>query len=276
MFKKMLLYFLFLSLFLSIPGCKKKLPTTPDIPLVTLQSITVISSSDLLYIGTSETFTATATMSDGSTKSVLGGVWSADNPNVATVGSGTGQVTIVGSGMVTIVVSYEGKYGSKTIRGLPNYQGTWSGSYIITSCNATDDWATAGFCSYLPSGLELLVELNLIQDQDRVEGRFLLGDLGADASGPIHTDGHLLLTGAIQEGTATIEVAMFLQSTTPGQIFGSLSQLWRATDMWGSARVDATIEDLPRISTMTMALIPSGPRMLTPTLQDLLRALLRR
>ena len=32
MIKKMLLYFLCLSLFLSIPGCKEKLPTSPDIP----------------------------------------------------------------------------------------------------------------------------------------------------------------------------------------------------------------------------------------------------
>ena len=107
MFKKMLLVFLCFTLFLSIPGCKKKLPTTPDTPAMILQSITVYSSSDLLYIGTSETFTATATMSDGSTKAVIGGVWGGDNPSVATVEATTGQVTIVGSGMVNVFVDYQ-------------------------------------------------------------------------------------------------------------------------------------------------------------------------
>ena len=39
MIKKMLLVFLCLSLFLSIPGCKKKLPTQPDIPVKILPTI---------------------------------------------------------------------------------------------------------------------------------------------------------------------------------------------------------------------------------------------
>jgi len=44
MIKKMLLVFLCLSLFLSIPGCKKKLPTSPDIPDFTTGSIQVNST----------------------------------------------------------------------------------------------------------------------------------------------------------------------------------------------------------------------------------------
>ena len=278
MIKKMLLVFLCLSLILSIPACKKKLPSSPDIPAVitpTVQSITVTSNSDLLYIGESETFTATATMSDGSTKTVTGGAWSGDNPSVATVGASTGEVTIVGSGTVNISVAYNGKTGSKAIRGLPNYQGTWSGTYYILSCNATGDFATMDFCSYLPPGTELPIELNLVQDDDRVEGRFYLGDLGADTSGPVGTDGQLILAGAIQEGTATIEAAMSLQSVTPGEITGNMNQIWRDAESIGSARIEANIQNLPRISTMAMPL-RSVSRMLTPTLQDLMRALLRR
>lgn len=275
MFKKMFLFFLCLSLFLSIPCCKKEAPTSPDIPALILQSITVISSSDFLYIGTSETFTATATMSDGSTKTVIGGVWSGDNPSVATVGASTGQVDIVGSGMVNIFVNYEGKRGSKAIRGLPNYQGTWSGSYVITSCSATGDFLLGGFCSIFSVGTVLPIELNLIQEEDRVEGRFLLGDLGADAIGPIETDGHLVLTGSVTSDPFSIEVAMLLQSTTPGQITGNLIQGWLGTGWSGSAMLEVSIQDLNRISTMTMAL-PAGRRLINPTLRDMLRAMLRR
>ena len=45
MIKKMLLSFLCLSLFLSIPYCKKKLPTTPDIPTVVLPTIAYFTAS---------------------------------------------------------------------------------------------------------------------------------------------------------------------------------------------------------------------------------------
>jgi len=276
MIKKMLLVFLCFTLFLSIPGCKKKLPTQPDIPLVTPQSVTVISNSDLLYIGESETFTAIATMSDDSTKTATGGAWSGDNPSVATVGASTGEVTIVGSGMVNITVFYRQKISTKTIRGLPNYQGTWSGTYYLTLCHNYGDWSTQGFCSLLDLYIELPIELNLIQDEDRVEGRFLLGNLGADTNGPVGTDGQLLLAGGIQEGDFTIEVAMLLQSAIPGEITGHISEIWRAASMSGSAEVEANIQNLPRISTMTKTLGPSAPRMLRPTLEDLIRAMTRR
>lgn len=267
--------FLFLGM---LTACKKNLPTSPDIPAVvdpTVQSIVVISNSNLLHIGASETFTATATMSDGSSKTVTGGVWSGDNSSVATVASGTGLVTIVGSGMVNISVAYQGRQGTKAIRGLPNYQGTWSGSYVVTACNATGDFALVDFCGFFPIGTELPIELNLIQDDDRVEGRFYLGDLGTDTNGPVQADGQLVLAGAIQESTTTIEVAILLQSATPGQITGSLSQVWRMTELSGSAQIDADVQ-VDRISTAVTILVPSIPRMQNPTLEDLVRALMRR
>src|SRR5262245_28768234 len=106
---------------------------TPAAPTPMVQSVTVASSSDLIFIGASETFTATAAMSSGGTQSVTGGTWGTDSPSVASVDS-TGRVTGVGSGMATIFVDFQGRRGTKLIRGLPNYQGAWSGSYAITGC----------------------------------------------------------------------------------------------------------------------------------------------
>ena len=353
MLKKMLLVFLCLSLFLSIPSCKKKLPTQPDIPtkilptiehftatpesinpgelsilswsvknatnitidqdvgtvsatgttevspeettiytltaknsdgektqactievIIMVESIAVISSSDLLYIGTEEIFTATATMSDGSTKAVIGGVWSGDNPTVAVVEASTGQVTIVGSGICNIFVDYEGQQGAKAIRGLPNYQGTWTGSYTIITCDATGDFLLTDFCSYFSPGLDGPLDLVLTQFQDQVTGRFYLGSLSADAVGPIQTDGQLLLTGLVNSDPFTIDVVMQLQSATPGQITGGMVQLYLGSGWSGSAQLLCEISDLTQTSTMAMA--RSTRHVMTPTLQDLLRALLRR
>jgi hypothetical protein len=276
MIKKTVLCLLCMSLFLSIPGCKKAPPAAPEVILPTTQSITVISSSSLLYIGTSETFTATAHMSDGSSSAVIGGAWGGDNPSVATVGPVTGLVTIVGSGTVNIFVTYGGKQGSKPIRGLPNYQGTWTGTYRVDSCTCTGDYTLANFCSYLPSGKVLQTNLILTQTLDSVSGTFFLGTLSATATGPVATNGQLTLTGKITSSTSSIDAIFTLQSTTPGQITGGLFQLWTDTSMSGNAQVTCTIVSLSRTSTMTMALAPSAPRMLTPTLQDLLRELQRR
>jgi len=356
MIKKSVLFFLCFMLFLSIPGCKKKLPTQPDIPTEVLPTIihftaspesimegemsilswnvshatavqidhgigtvsaigttevnpeetttytltatnsdgqktqvctievnlmvefiTVISSSDLLYIGISETFTAMATMSDGSTKAVIDGVWSVDNPNVALVATTTGEVMIVGSGMVNIFVDYAGQQGSKSIRGLPNYQGTWSGNYIFTSCSATEDHLLGDFCGEMEPLLHQLlpVELNLIQVDDRVEGHVLFYEMSLETLGPIQTDGRLLLTGTAYEVFGTIEVAMIFQSAVPGQITGHLSHRIRITGLSGHGQFDGDIQELSQISTMAMSLrsVPQKPIL---TLKDLVRALRRR
>lgn len=278
MVRKMLLCFLCLSLFLLISDCKKSSPETPDVPAIiqpTAQSITVTSTSDMLYIGISETFMAMVTMSDGSVKAVVGGVWGGDNPSVATVVAATGQVSIVGSGMVNVFVDYEGKRGSKAIRGLPNYQGTWTGSYAIASCNATGDFLIGGFCGIYTIGMQFPTDLVLTQNQDQVTGRFYLGFLSADAVGPVATDGQLLLTGKIISDPFTIDVAWQLQSTTPGQITGALSQLHLGTGWIGDGQLLCTVISISRTSTVAMAPFAEQPSM-TPTLRDVLRALLRR
>jgi len=241
-----------------------------------VESITVISSSELLYVGVSEIFMATAIMSDGSTQAVVGGVWGVDDPRVAMVDAITGEVTIIGSGWINVFVDYEGKQGSKAIRGLPNYQGTWTGTYRIDSCVATGDFDLTGFCNTAVPGTVLLTDLLLTQNQDQVTGRFYLGTISADAIGPVAIDGRLVLNGKV-EGNITIDVIWQLQSTTPGQITGTLEQLWQGlgAGMSGQALLTCSIVSLSRTS--TMARVPFAERpLMTLTLQDLLRALFRR
>lgn len=80
MIKKMLLYFLCFSLFLSIPGCKKKLPTTPDIPTVVLPTIAY--------------FTANPELIMESTQSTL--KWSTTNATAISIDQGIGNVDATG------------------------------------------------------------------------------------------------------------------------------------------------------------------------------------
>jgi len=85
MIKKMLLVFLCLSLFLSIPYCKKKLPTTPDIPTKILPTI--------------ESFTATPSSIKLEDYSVL--AWSVTNATNCTIDHEVGTVSQSGTVEVT-------------------------------------------------------------------------------------------------------------------------------------------------------------------------------
>jgi len=76
MIKKMFLCFLCLSLFLSIPGCKKKLPTTPDIPTVVLPTIAYFTANPILIMQ--------------STQSTLS--WSTTNATSISIDQGIGNV----------------------------------------------------------------------------------------------------------------------------------------------------------------------------------------
>ena len=77
MIKKSVLFFLCFMLFLSIPGCKKKLPTQPDIPTKILPSI--------------EYFTATPESISSGESSILS--WSVSNATNVTIDQGVGTVS---------------------------------------------------------------------------------------------------------------------------------------------------------------------------------------
>lgn len=81
MIKKMLLFFMCLSLFLSIPGCKKELPTSPDIPALILPVIEYFNASP-----------SSIKKGDYSTLS-----WSTLNATSVSISSGIGTVSAVGT-----------------------------------------------------------------------------------------------------------------------------------------------------------------------------------
>jgi hypothetical protein len=122
-------------------------------------------------------------MSDGTTRTVSG-TWGTDAPTVATAEATTGRVTAVGSGSVTVFVDYQGHRGTRLIRGLPNFQGAWSGSYAVRSCTQSGQIAAAKLCDAFQPNRVFPTNLSLTQDADRVQGRFFLGTLGGEGSVP--------------------------------------------------------------------------------------------
>jgi len=264
-----------LSLLVFMPACKGS--TTPAPPAVTVTSITVTSASTMLKVGQTETFTATCNMSNG-TQQAATGTWSSDAGGVAQVNA-SGLVTIMGAGNANIVMTQSGKTGSKGIRGVPDYQGTWGpGSYSVTTCTNTGDFI--GVCDAMPPGTVLQMTLILTQTQDLVSGTAYLGTLSAAATGQIATNGQVTLTARINDGSGIlIDLTYTLQSTVPAQITGTFFELWTGTGagLSGNAQLSCTIISLSRTSpSPNEAAVMGSPLPKNATLQDIIRAIIRR
>ena len=360
MIKKSVLFFLCFTLFLSIPGCKKKLPTQPDIPtkvlptieyfIATPEAISPGESSILSWstknatnvkinrgvgtvsaTGTKEvspeettTYTLTAINSDGQKTAsckvevtevvhnpptieyftavpdsiYLGEYstlsWSVINattlmmensfePGIPVPLVGTQSVSPIETTTYTLTATNDDgettAFCTVEVYEPSDYEGTWSGSYVVTACSATYDFGSVGWCDAMGPGTELPIALILTQNVDQVIGLLYLGLIEGNVDGTIAIDGQLLLTGFSQvevEGVwFTIDSTLQLQSTVPGQITGTLVWTFAAEGfLLGSVQVSGDIVTLSRTSTMTTGLTSSAPRL--QTLEDLIRALIRR
>jgi Big-like domain-containing protein len=131
--------------------------STPASPSATLASITVSGATSLTTAGQQGQLTATAHYSDGTTQDVTASAtWQSSNGGIATV-SASGAVTAVGSGTVTITVTYQGK--SATF-GVTITISTMSGSTLtatidgvaFTGLGVSVDHTTAGGTNILSIG----------------------------------------------------------------------------------------------------------------------------
>jgi hypothetical protein len=101
------------ALLLVIAGCTGgNAPTTPS---VSVSSVAVTGWLSPLAVGDTLQLTATAVLSDGSTRSVTTSAsWQSTNTSIATV-STTGVATGIGNGSADIRATYQGQTGGQTI-----------------------------------------------------------------------------------------------------------------------------------------------------------------
>lgn len=228
-------------------GCGGSSPTAPATPTAT--SITVNSTSTHLLLGNSETFTATVTLSNGSTQTLTGGTWSSDATGVATVVAGTGAVTAVSSGEVTIIVDAQGVRGTKRMRVVPNYQAIWAGTYTVNTCVQTGDFVDADLCgtTLIVGSNTLQAGLNLSQNVAVITGQTRLGGLFSETlNGAISTNGSLSFqVGATLPGfTTRVAQAWQINITQVGQMTGTVTQTWTDPVLTGQMVVTTTLNNV--------------------------------
>jgi hypothetical protein len=127
----------------------------------------------------------------------------------------------------------------------PNYAGSWTGTYAISSCTQTGGVADANVCGAL-GGSTQGFSMQLSQSGSNVTGSFNLGTAPfTNASGTVAADGGLELRG---NGTASgIAAAVTWSLRMPASsLTGSVAQAWTSSALTGQATVAGSITSATR------------------------------
>lgn len=115
-------------------SCGSSTPTNPTPAVPSATQVIVTGSTPAM--GGSSQFTATATLSDGSTQNVTSqAAWTSSNQNVATV-SATGSVTAVSGGTARITATYQERSGLVEILILASGSSVHTLSGVVTDAKA--------------------------------------------------------------------------------------------------------------------------------------------
>lgn len=258
---------LFSSTLLFAVGCGENSDGPGPGPSPVPTSVTLTPPTDLIKIGATERFSAQMSMSDGTTRPALSPVWGSDAVPVALIDAG-GTVTGASAGLATIYADAEGMRGTRLLRVVPDYQGSWAGPYLIQNC--TDTGAFRGLCEEIEVGEMASISLRLTQTRDTVSGTVALGGLLGDATGTIQTGGQLQVSSSVPfeaEGIkGTIRVTDWNSSLRSAEITGTFRQVLTAQGYSGDVTLSCVLSGVTRTSS-TIAPSASTPQ------SDLVRAL---
>lgn len=243
-----------------LTACGKS--SSPATPTPTVSGLSIAPATDMIKIKASESFTAQATYSDGTSHAVTAS-WSSDNSSVATIDA-SGRATAVNSGSATIIADYQGMRATRLLRVVPDYQGRWQGDWTVTACTEDGDWQRIRTCeSVYPNGSLWALTLSANQNRDAVTGTTDFGDeLPGPVNGTIRTDGHLVLTGTytivFENLPVEITISEWDTTTTDNQqMSGRLRLTLRAAGVQGSVGVSGDLRIVSKTST-TPVLTSSG------------------
>jgi hypothetical protein len=158
------------------------------------------------------------------------------------------------------MVDANGIRGSKSIHTLPNFAGTWSGTYVVTGCQSSLEFTTVGFCGLFTEGETLDLTMALSQNRDSASGGFALANVvGSFTTGTVAGSG-LAITGTAPNQAFLITVEARFDSSTAGIITGTMDQTWSNGSISGSARLSSTVRRMTRTSGLTTEIRAEGQR----------------
>ena len=129
---------------------------------------------------------------------------------------------------------------------IPSYAGSWTGTYLVSSCTHSGFFAEAAFCGAV-NNTTAAVTFALSQTDRAVTGTFKLGTLvSAQATASVAGDGSLTLVAPITEGVFSIVTTWTVQQPSTGALAGQTQQVWTASGQIGVATLQGTIVSVTR------------------------------
>lgn len=184
-------------------------PGTPTPSTPTVSSL-AISGPDAVRTRFFSNYTATATLSNGTTQTVTP-AWTSSSPAIATVDS-TGRVDGLTHGSTNLAASYQGVSAAKTVSIVQNYGGNWEGTYAIQACDQSGVFASIHWCQELGgTGVVLPFSLALTQSgngRDEISGTISHGSLAGNISGNVTGDGRLVIGGSYNVTTSGVTLTV--------------------------------------------------------------------
>ena len=134
---------------------------------------------------------------------------------------------------------------------VPNYQGQWTGDYSITGCSGTGVFAVSpAFCDTFRVGTVLPLTLTLTQSGSQVTGTANFGNIVMPVSGPVASDGRLLLNGTMTlvQGSANLNTSLQNWGTALSgtSMNGNWGQVWSTNSGSGLANTTNAIHVLTK------------------------------
>lgn len=170
-------------------------PTAPTVqgpPAVTATGLAVSATARVLLTGRTARLSATATLSDGTTRAVTP-TWSSGASSIVLVDS-SGTVTAIGTGSATITATAEGRTATVDVRGIPDWSGNWLAEYDHVTCTVPPRWG-ASYCNvFNPQSVDIRIQHGTDDALSATVDRF--GWTGT-FSGRINVNGSVTLAGRL-------------------------------------------------------------------------------
>ena len=234
---------------LSTVACGSKSPTSPPPPPTPQPTSISISGTDILRTGQAQTYTATITLSNGTTQAATPN-WTSDNSSVLTINASSGQATAAGQGTATITATAQSVSATRSISVYQDYQGTWEGLVRIRVC--TEQGVFVGNCRapFYPPGSLRSIRITLTQTGASASGTLQFTNTPTTLSGGIFASRRFVGggSGSYLDGGRTflLNIGTFDVLSASATMTGSVIATFSAPSLPGNVYVEADLAGVTR------------------------------
>jgi len=229
--------------------------STPAAPAAPTVSALRIDGPAAVRTGLSSDYTATATLSNGTTQAVTP-TWSSGNSGIATV-DGNGRLTGQSHGQAALTATYQGGSATKNVSVVANFGGQWSGLYVMRGCDQNGVFLLVGYCQGIGGAGSIgPIALSLTQggnDQSQLSGTISFGSITGNLTGNVTADARMVIGATLNVVSSGVAFTMTVggwesRLSGPSGMTGRWADNLTATGIPGNAYTENELQIMTRSS----------------------------